>query len=88
MNSESPLQTSHLKERHFSGLLDKQMELVDLLPHQRGYRITAGDDALRLSGRIKKTQERAGSDDNKHDKMNANPVGKSKPHTWVAPQIS
>lgn len=64
------------------------MELIDLLPHQRRYRITAGNDALRLSGQIKKTQERAGSDDNEHDKMNPNRVGKSKPHTWVAPQIS
>lgn len=53
-NGESPLRTSYLKERHFSGLLDKQMELVDLLPHQRRYRITAGNDALRLSGQIKK----------------------------------
>lgn len=44
---------SHLKERHFSGLLHEQMELVDLLPHQRGYRVAAGNDALRLSEKIK-----------------------------------
>lgn len=44
---------SHLKERHFSGLLHQQMELIDLLPHQRGDRVTAGNDALRLSGKIR-----------------------------------
>lgn len=38
------------------------MELVDLLPHQRGYRITAGNDALRLSDKrqIKNTRTRWG----------------------------
>lgn len=43
---------SHLQERRLSGLLHQQMKLVDLLPHQGGDGVTAGNDALRLSGKI------------------------------------
>lgn len=43
----------HLQEGHFSCFLHEQMELIDLLPHQRGNRVTAGNDALRLSENLK-----------------------------------
>lgn len=40
---------SYLKERNLSGLLYKQMKFINLLPHQWGNRVTAGNDALGLS---------------------------------------